>query len=83
MTDDACSIEIRHATIQLHDDRRPRPRGLSTKLYWGLCRCDTSLVRRGDRRVYPSCGRSSELDEVDKSILASQYGRPFSRVDDR
>lgn len=83
MTDDTCSIENRDTDVQLRDDQYPYPPGQSVKLYWGQCRCDTSLVRRGDRRVCPGCGHSSELDEVDKAILAGQYGRPFSGVNDR
>lgn len=49
-----------------------------------------SHVRRGDRRVCLGCERSSELNEVDKAILAGQYDRPatnpqpvFSGVYDR
>lgn len=61
----------------------PYPTGRSRELYWGRCGCDTSLVRRDDRRVCPGCGRSSELDEVDKAILAGQYERPIPETTDR
>lgn len=76
--------------VHLRDDRRSHPRGLSAKLYWGRCECGMSHVRRGDRRVCLGCERSSELDEVDRAILAGQYDRPatnpqpvFSGVYDR
>lgn len=69
--------------IQLRDDRRPRLYGLSAKLLRGQCGCDTSFMRRGNRHVCPDCGRNSEFDEVEETILAEQYERTIPEVFDR